>query len=182
MADLVIEIPDEVCGPAMQALSDDRQRMFAYLMGMGESNATKAARESGYSDANGAARVRAHYLMHRETIQAAIREVSSKALMGLAPLAVGAARAVLATPSHPAHARMIETILDRTGFSAKTEHTVTVEHRASREQLVEWAKQYAIERGLAPEALLPGPKVIEHDEYGTAPAMAAVKEIKDAGT
>lgn len=158
MSDLVIEIPDDVCGPAMMAL-DTRRRTFAYLMGMGERSATKAAREAGY--APGSAGTSAHALMHHELVVAAIREVSSKALMGLAPLAVGAATAILHDSKHPAHARMIETILDRTGFSAKTEHTVTVEHRASREQLVEWAKQYAIERGLAPEALLPGPKVIE---------------------
>ena len=156
----MIEVPDEFCGPAMLALSA-RRRAFAYLMGCGESNAAKAAREAGYSDSSGADRVTAHHLMLHAGVQAAIKEVSSKALQHLAPTAIGAAKKILEDPKHPAHARIVETILDRTGFSAKTEHKVTVEHTADMAQLEEYARRLAVEQGLREDALLPSPKVIE---------------------
>lgn len=148
------EIPEEFIGPAMRALRDDRQRRFAWIMACGETNAASAARDAGYSDASSAAKVRAHYLMRDPDMLDAIEEASRKVLRGLAPLAIGAARKILEEPKHPQHARMIETVLDRTGFFAKTEHKVTVEHRVDVKELEDLARRLAAENGIAPERFI----------------------------
>ena len=154
----------------MQALSSDRVRRFAYIMGRGELSAAEAARQAGYSDHLGADKVRAHHLMHNEDVLAAIEEVARKQLLGAGPLAVNAAILVLKNPKHPQHARMIETVLDRVGFSTKTEHTVNVRHEVDFRELESLARRLALQSGVPVERLLGGAvlqrgdsaRVIEH--------------------
>jgi hypothetical protein len=152
-------VPPEVCGPKMQALRDDRQRRFAFLMGCGETNATEAAREAGYPDTSGAAKTRGWELMQREDILSAVREVAGRVLGGLAPIAIAALRNILRTPKHPAHARMIETVLDRTGYLAAMEQRITVEH-VDDGRLRELVARIAVEIGVDAVKLL-GRPVIE---------------------
>jgi hypothetical protein len=140
-------------GPAMLALSTDKMRRFAVLMGCGELNASTAASRAGYSD-NGVAVV-AHRLKHRPDVQAAIREVAERVFENCMPLAIASAQAILRDDKHPAHARMIETMLDRTGFGAKSEHKVTVEHRdltgpAMLARINELAEKFGIGAGKLP--------------------------------
>jgi hypothetical protein len=71
------------------------------------------------------------------------------------PLAIASAQAILRDDKHPAHARMIETMLDRTGFGAKSEHKVTVEHRdltgpAMLARINELAEKFGIGAGKLP--------------------------------
>lgn len=148
------EIPAEILGPKMLALRDDRQRRFAWLMACGEPYAARAARKAGYSDVKEGAKVRAHGLMHTAAILDAIEEASRKVLRGLAPLAIRQAKAVLDDPDHPSHARMIETVLDRTGFFAKTEHKVTVEHTVDVKELEDLARRLALENGIDPKRFI----------------------------
>lgn len=138
----------------MMALRDDRQRHFAWLMACGEMSAAQAAREAGYSDVAEGAKVRAHGLMHNQTVLDAIEEASRKVLRGLAPLAIRRAREVLDDPEHPQHARMIETVLDRTGFFSKSEHTVKVEHSLDTKELEDLARRLALENGIDPRKFL----------------------------
>jgi len=141
----MVDIPDEFLGPAMLGLSNPKHRHFAYLMGLAEVSGAEAARQAGYSDHMDAARVQASRMMQKPEIIEAVREVAGKVLGGLVPLAIRAAKRILEDPKHPAHARMAESILDRTGFSAKTEHKVTVEHTADLAQLEEYARRLALE-------------------------------------
>lgn len=147
-------IPADVLGPKMLALRSDQQRRFCWVMANGEKSPARAARDAGYSDKSEAAKVSAHRLMQDPAILDAIEEAGRKVLRGLAPIAIRSARAILENRNHPQHTRMIETVLDRTGFSAKTEHKVTVEHKVDTTELVELARRLAIENGIAPERFI----------------------------
>lgn len=164
---MAIEVPDDL-GPKMRALRDDRQRRFAYIMAHGGLTATDAARQAGYSEHLDSAKVSAHHLMHNPKMLDAIEEASFLVLRSLGPVAIQAAMAILENPNHRAHARIIETVLDRTGFSAKTEHTVTVNHSIDTTELEALARRLALENGIAPERFVGlngvGGKVIEHQE------------------
>ena len=144
-------------GPKMAALRSDRQRLFCWLMasGMFES-AVAAAREAGYADngslesnRKGGIRVQSHRLMHDPKVAAAIEECTRVTLKGLAPLAVRRAKAILEDPKHSYHGRMIETVLDRTGHFARSEHTMRVEHSVDVRELEELARRLAAETGVA---------------------------------
>lgn len=169
----MIELPDDL-GPKMRALRTDQQRRFAYAMASGGYDTpTDAAREAGYSDASEAAKVRACGLMQNSAVLDAIEEASLLVLRGLGPLAIKAAKAILENPNHRAHARIIETVLDRAGFAAKTEHTVTVSHTVDLKELEALARRLAVENGIDPERFvgaggLGDPiKVIEHQDVTT---------------
>lgn len=144
----------ELFGPKMRALADDRRRTFALIMATGEPSAAKAAREAGYSDVAEGAKVRAHGLMHDPKVLAAIEEASQGVLRWLAPAAIRAAKAILSDKNHKAHARMIEVVLDRTGFAAKTEHKVTVEHTVDVRELEALAARLAQENGIDPRRFI----------------------------
>lgn len=148
-------------GPKMAALWDDRVRTFALLMACGETNAAQAAREAGYSDEAEACKVRAHHLMRNPGVLAAIEEATRTCLQWLAPRAIGAAKRILDDPKHRAHARMIEVVLDRTGFFAKTEHKVLVEHTVDLKELEALARRLALENGIDPARFIGVGQVIE---------------------
>jgi hypothetical protein len=167
---MAIDLPGEF-GPKMSALATDMQRRFAYAMACGGYTQSEAAREAGYSDHLGADRVAGHTLMHNAKVLDAIEEASLLVLRGLGPLAIKAAKAILEDKNHRAHARIIETVLDRAGFSAKTEHTVNVNHSIDTAELEAFACRLAIENGIPVERLIgmnglggKEPKVIEYQE------------------
>lgn len=154
-----MELPPDAHGPKMDALWDDRVRKFAWLMACGASNAGKAAKEAGYSDSSEAAKVSAHRLMHNVVVLEAIQEASRKVLIGLAPKAIAAAQRILDDPKHSAHARILETILDRTGFFAETKHNVAVQHSVDTSELEALARRLAAENGIDVRRLLGGPMI-----------------------
>jgi hypothetical protein len=147
-------------GPKMLALKDDRWRRFAWLVACGEVP-THAAEEAGFSNASLACKVRAHEMMHNDKVLEAIEECCRLVLRGLGPVAVRAAKAILQNPKHNFHGRMIETVLDRTGFVARTEHKVTVEHTVDTSELEALARRLAQESGIPVQRLLGTDKVIE---------------------
>ena len=156
------EVPEEVMlGPRMRALASDRQRKFAWLMASATRTAAECARQAGYGD-NGSlwdnsksmVRVTAHHLAHDPRVMDAIEECTRATLRGLAPIAVKHARQILEDPAHPYHGRMIETVLDRTGHFAKTEHMVRVEHSVDMRELEALARRLAAESGVGVERLL----------------------------
>jgi hypothetical protein len=112
-------------GPKMRACSA-RERAFviAYLRNGG--NGAAAAREAKYSDHLGGDRVRAHELLHRERVLSALDEVGRKEFRGLLIPAITAMRRLLDSPDHPDHARSVQSLLSRLGFSEKTTVDVTV--------------------------------------------------------
>jgi hypothetical protein len=141
-------------GPKMLALKDDRQRKFVWWMANGAPSATAAARAAGYSDVKEGAKVRGCMLMQTPAILEALHETSGKVMRSLAPFALTRAKKILENDRHPYHGRMIETVLDRAGFSAKTEHTVKVEHRIDTTELEALARRLALENGIAPERFI----------------------------
>jgi|SRR5882672_2162455 len=165
------DIPAEYLGPKMLELPNDRWRRFAFLMGHGETFASDAARQAGFSDAGEGCKVRACEMMQDSRVIDAIREVGGKALVALAPLAVREARDILLDKKHPYRGRMIEAIWDRAGYAAKTEHKVTVEHTVDTSELEALARRLAQESGIPVQRLLGGDakpsKVIEHQGIAT---------------
>lgn len=155
------QLPPECLGPKMQALPNDMQRRFAYLIALGHTQG-KAAEGAGYTG-KGRARITGCELMQSLLVLDAVEEAGRKVLRGLAPQAILAAKRVLDNPEHPAHARMIETVLDRTGHFAKTEHKVTVEHTVDVAELEALARRLANEAGIDPARLIGrnDPKLIE---------------------
>lgn len=118
-------------GPKMQACSAmERQFVWFYITGIAEGekpDATAAARKAGYVDnENGAIRVRAHALMHRERVLAAIDEVGRKAFRGLLVPAVMATRALIENEKHPDHAKVVQSTLSRLGFGERSGIDVNV--------------------------------------------------------
>ena len=121
------ELPD-----AVRAVRDMRRRKFAWHYVFGGADGAAAARAAGYSDVAEGAKVRAHGLLQREDVRAAIVALTSRYLFSLAPKAVLRLGAILDNPKHAKHVKAIELVLDRVGLHAKTEvevnHTVTVNH------------------------------------------------------
>ena len=152
-------LPDRL-GPRMAVLTD-LQRKFCWLMAGGMENASGAARAAGYTD-NGSLkdngksgiRVLAHRLMQDPRILDAIEECGRARLRMLAPMAINQVRAILEDRKHPYHGRMIETVLDRTGYAAKSEHTMRVEHSVDMRELEALARRLAAESGVGVERLL----------------------------
>jgi hypothetical protein len=165
---MAVEIPEGAIGAKMRALRSDKQRAFCWIMATGVESAAGAARLAGYADngslqnnARSAVRVTAHHLMQDPDILDAIEECTRATLRGLAPVAVSRAKAILEDPKHSYHGRMIETVLDRTGFFAKSEHTMKVEHAVDVRELEALARRLAAESGISAEKLLGNAKVIE---------------------
>jgi hypothetical protein len=177
------DIPSEAIGPKMLALRDDRMRRFAWIMACGEGSAAEAARKAGYSDTGDGAKVRGHYLMHSQKVLDAIQEATGCVLRGLAPLAVRQAKAVLENNNHPAHARMIETVLDRTGHFARSEHTMRVEHSVDVRELEDLARRLAAETGVSAERFLGsnGAPTIEGEALEAEPGEAEPGDDSDNG-
>jgi len=178
-------------GPAMQACSDrERKFVWHYLLlgGKGEGAGAEAARRAGYSDTAEAAKVRAHYLMHRERVITAMDEVGRTAFRGLLIPAIAAQRALIENKDHPDHAKAVGSTLSRLGLTERTgvdvnvTGQVTVSHTDAaladlrallalavpREKLVEVFGHSGLqryERMLAVADQRAGP-VIEHDPAG----------------
>lgn len=117
-------------GPKMQALRDrERRFVWAYLMNSltdGKENGAQAARDAGYSDVAEGAKVRAHHLLHRDDVLAALDEVAGRELRGLALPAVVALSKLLAKPDHADHRKAIEMVLNRVGHAERTAVDVNV--------------------------------------------------------
>jgi hypothetical protein len=172
---MAVEIPEAALGPKMLALASDQMRAFCWLMASGAKSASECARQAGYAD-NGSitdnsksgVRVSAHRLAHDVRVQEAIEECTRVTLRGLAPIAVRHARLILEDRKHPYHGRMIETILDRTGHFARSEHVMKVEHAVDEARLVELARRLAAENGIPVERLLGSTQTIEGEVVADA--------------
>ena len=121
-------------GPKMQACSE-RERLFVWhYVTAGDGNGAEAARRAGYSDKSEGAKVKAHQLLHRDRVLAALEEVGKQMLRGLMIPAINATRKMISDPKHPDHAKAVAQTLARLGFGEKSSidvnvgGTVTVNH------------------------------------------------------
>lgn len=154
-------------GPKMQACSE-RERKFAWHYLLNGGNGAQAARDAGYSDHLGGAKVRAHHLLHREHVLDAIEELGRKQFRSMLVPAIAAMHALINKPDHPAHARTVETVLSRLGLAER--QAIDVQHTHTDRTgvaMMERIRELAKKHGLDAEALLAGArpdmKVIEHE-------------------
>jgi hypothetical protein len=120
-----IPLPD-VLPEALRDLRDDRWRKFVWNYVFNGANGAEAARAAGYSDVKEAAKVRAHVLLQREDIDAAIQALTTKYLFSLAPKAAMALDRLLDNPKHPKHDRAIDMVLNRSGHGETSKIDVSL--------------------------------------------------------
>ena len=112
---------------AVQALRHERERVFVWHYMLNGANGADAARKAGYSDKKEGAKVRAHELLHRDDIQQALRELSTRYLFSLAPKALFRLSTLLESESEPVALKAVAMTLSRTGFAERTGLDVTVD-------------------------------------------------------
>jgi hypothetical protein len=124
-----LALPDEAdMGPKLLACrARERRFVWAYVVNGG--NGAQAAIAAGYSNVADGARIRAHEVLQRERVLAAVHEVSWKSLRGLSLLATLRAKEILEKPGHPDMVKMIGMVWSRTGFAEKT--GIEVHHSGS---------------------------------------------------
>ena len=121
-----MEFAELELGPKMLACSErERKFVWFYVTNMDE-NGAQAARDAGYSDVGEAAKVRAHYLLHRERVLAAIEEVGRKAFRGQLIPAIRANSRMLQNEKHPDHAKTVQSTLSRLGLVERSGIDVNV--------------------------------------------------------
>jgi hypothetical protein len=142
-------------GPAMRALVP-KQRLFVLAMlsdpGGFQGNWAEAA---GYSTKGDSHHVTACRMMQDPRIIAASQEVARQHLGGNGP--VLAARNLIniaKNEKHPKHYEASLAILNRTGMSEKTEHTVRVEHTTDDRGMIELCRRLALEMNVPIERLI----------------------------
>src|SRR5262245_31362592 len=114
-------------GPKMAACSAmERRFVWALLMQQGTPSYAQAARDAGYSDVKGGAKVSAHNLMHRDRVLEALDEVGRKAFRGLLIPAVKAAAALIDNPKHQDHLKTVLSTLSRLGLGEQSNVAVQV--------------------------------------------------------
>jgi phage terminase small subunit len=166
-------------GPAMRALSEKQQR-FIYAM-LADPHGTQSdwAKAAGYSTKSDSHHVAACRMMQDPRITAAMQEVAKQHLGGNGPaLAVRNLLTIAKNEKHPKHYDASLAILNRTGMSEKTEHTVRVEH-TSDAHMVEMVKRLALEMGMPSEKLIGAnalPKLIEGEAVEIEQPAAAQSE------
>lgn len=107
------DLPD-----ALRDLKDVRWRRFVWAYVFNGANGSAAAKVAGYSDASEACKVRAHALLQRDDIQAAIKALCSRYLFSLAPKAILRLDEILDNPKHPKHADVAVKLSGHTERSA----------------------------------------------------------------
>lgn len=114
-------------GPKMHACSESERAFVFHYVTDDDGDATAAARKAGYVDNDtGAIRVRAHALMHRERVLAAIEEVSRQSFRSLLAPAVRATRRMIFDSKHGDHAKTVLSTLSRLGVTERSGLDVNV--------------------------------------------------------
>jgi hypothetical protein len=155
-------------GPAMSKLNEKQRRFVLAMLADPHGFQGSWAEAAGYSTKGDSHHVRACRLMQDPRIIAASQEVARQHLGGNGP--VLAARNLIniaKNEKHPKHYEASLAILNRTGMSEKTEHTVRVEHTADDRGMIELCRRLALEMNVPIEMLIganhvaPPPKMIE---------------------
>jgi phage terminase small subunit len=150
---------------ASEKLSELESGFVAAYLATGGVNATQAALTAGYSE-NGAA-VRAHELLKRPRVLAAIREGAEQALQrGVAMAADVLADLAKNAKSEAVKLKAAEALLDRGGLMlvARSEHTLNIVDKRSDAELREQVARLTRELGL-------GAVVIDGAAAPAAPAQ-----------
>lgn len=182
MAEIPIMPPLSDLPAEFADIRDERRRKFAWAYVFNGAQGAAAARVAGYSDESEGAKVRAHYLLQRDDVQAGIKALTTRYLFSLAPKAVLRLEELLDNPAHPKHDKAIDMALSRSGHGERstldvnlkaeiTNHTdaavndlrMLLALGASEEKLIEAFGYSGLERyrKMLAEADARAPKVIE---------------------
>lgn len=112
--------------PAVLALRHERERVFVWTYMFNGGDGAKAARAARYSDKSEGCKVRAHGLLQRDDIQGALRELCTKYLFSLAPIAMIKLREHLFSENEKISQKAVDMTLSRTGHSERTALDVNV--------------------------------------------------------
>jgi hypothetical protein len=161
----LIVVPEEVCGPALAALSPPQRAFVIALVQFGCTGA-EAARRAGYSDRGEGGKVVAYRLTHDDRVQAAILEESRKVMRAEGPRSILTLVQIRDDKELDAKSRIkaATELLNRGGLHAISEQHVSVEHRLSDAEKDRRILALCQELGMAPteaRKLLIAPDAIE---------------------
>lgn len=150
----ILPSPDDDLGPRMAACTELQRRFVRAWFQYG--NRRKAAIAAGYSAPNeNTIDATAFNAWNSPRVQAAVREYAEKhVLMGLLPLAFAAIEDIASDPDHKDRLKAADMIWQRTGFHAKSEHLVTVDHNDGRVGQIKKLIALAETLGKSPRELL----------------------------
>jgi len=162
---LVMIPPDYELGPAMKVLNKNQQAFVMACVNMGVGvNHAECARLAGYSDTGDGAKVRGFHLAHDTRIQEAIQEIGRKRLKFLTLEATTVLADALTATKHDKFSGEVpdwktrlgaaDSILDRGGLHALSEHHVTVTRTQTREEKILEISKLAKMLGKDPRELL----------------------------
>src|ERR1035437_6794494 len=128
--DILIEDLDEATlGPAMKRCTLMQRRFVMAVLILGGRNMRRAAMMAGYSGTDQTLAVTGFRTAHIDYVQDALREEGQKRLTASSidamSTVMGMASGDITAPPSVRFAASLA-VLDRTGFNAKTEHSVTV--------------------------------------------------------
>jgi hypothetical protein len=163
-----ITFDESALGEAMRALPP-AQRCFVHFKVFFGRNNTDAARMAGYSE-NGVD-VAAHRLAHHPGIQAAILEEGQKLLRSQGPKSILTLVEIRDNLQNEAKDRMKAAVelLNRSGFTAVTQHNISVEHSLSEGEKDRRILALAAELGLSPaeaQKMLVSPQDMQRNAQG----------------
>jgi len=135
MTELITEDPDpENLGAAMLALTEHQRRfVMGWMQAAGEISNADVAAAAGYSRSSDAHKVTASKLLRNPKVQAAIKEEAEKhfgSVMAIkAMLRLGS---LVDSKDEKIAASAADSVLDRTGYSRRTQQDIRVEKVDSR--------------------------------------------------
>lgn len=150
-------------GPAMSQL---RARQQAFVMAVletgGQAKQANLAKMAGYTGNDVTLQTTGFRLMHDAKVIAAIKEEADRRLQSGSLLATSVLVEIAQNPMHKDRFKAAVAILERTGFVAKTEHTVNVhDDRRSNKELLAEVLAVAAQLGVDPQKLLGRPMTVE---------------------
>jgi len=162
---LVGDIDQSTLGPAMLALSPQRQRFVAELCfgPAGYGSEIRAARCAGWTGNEAALKVTASRALHNPKVQAALKEVGFRQIRAASLNAIRNIEAIANDLTNPAVALKANlALIDRAGLGVETVHTMKVEHShhvaIDAQKALERIRELAVKAGVP---ALPAPAVID---------------------
>ncbi len=177
--DLIVAIPQDRSydGKAMAGLTD-RQRQFVVAMmqqGVNPKAAAKAAASCGFAAAYG------YELMRNDSILAALREESTKRLVGAALVGVNVLLDIAQSPTHKDQFRAAKELAGINGFTA--EQRIVVEHiTEDSKQQIRQIQDMAKQLGMDARQLIQAAGIVDAEFTEVAPAKAtpAAQQVDDS--
>jgi len=111
---------------AVQALRSEKERAFVWHYMWNGGNGAQAARDAGYSDVKGGAKVRGFEVLLRDDVLEALRALGTRYLYSLQPLALIKLREHLVSDNEKISQKAVDMTLSRTGLSERTAVDVNV--------------------------------------------------------